>query len=373
MADRDDFSVPTKRFVALRAGYRCSFAGCSRLTVGPSEESPTSYTSVGDAAHISGAAPGGPRYLSTLSAEERSSIENAIWLCAIHARAIDGDTSTFTIEALADMKRDHEIAIATELLGIGLQTRRSDLIAIGPDTVCTGDRLEVDGSAWSFRLNHFVSGDMPALVQFIGRFEEMAAGDRYVLLNELGDGRLLSAAPTLTGTDDGYFLRCPVRQSFPRIRAQKLLRDFAIDPVTNDPYAENGRIAEVSGVAALPQKIRSCLSLLPGESPMHPRVGARLAEYFRAFRDSPWLVHLLKLEVIRQAAIPYEDLLLKRSYTLLQCVERVRSVVALSDIPSNGWLPIRVDLDVAGVGQWCCDLKILIERKSPRALGSFTP
>jgi len=99
---------------------------------------------------------------------------------------------------------------------------------------------------------------------------------------------------------------------------------------------------------------------------MHPRVGARLAEYFRAFRDSPWLGHLLKLEVIRQAAIPYEDPLLKRAYTLLQCVERVRSVVALADMPSNGWLPVHVDLDVTGLGQWGCDLRILVEPKSPR-------
>jgi hypothetical protein len=78
---------------------------------------------------------------------------------------------------------------------------------------------------------------------------------------------------------------------------------------------------------------------------MHPSVGARLDEYFGAFRDSPWLGHLLKLEMARHAAIPYDDPLLKRAYTLLQCVERVRRVIALADMPSKGWLPVRVDLE----------------------------
>lgn len=177
----------------------------------------------------------------------------------------------------------------------------------------------------------------------------------------------MNAPPTLTRTEDGNLLRCPVRSSFPRTRAQELPRDFAISSSTNDLYALNGRFVEVSGVAALPQRIRSCLSLQPGESPVHPRVGAKLSGYFSAFRDSPWLGELLKLEVVRHAAIPYDDPLLKRAYTHLQCVERVHSVVALADAPSNGWLPLRVDLDVMGIGRWGCDIPILVEPRCPNS------
>jgi hypothetical protein len=364
MSDRDDFSAQTKRFVALRAGYRCSFADCSQLTVGPSDESPTSYTSIGEAAHISGAAPGGPRYVSTMSAEERAGIDNAIWLCVQHARVIDRDTHTFTLEVLQAMKRAHEAALADEIRGTSLRTGQYDLIAVGPDAVCTGELLGVDSLAWSVRLRNFVVGDMHSLVSFIGRFDSLALDEKYILMNELGDGRLLSAPPTLGRTQDGYVLRCPVQPSFPRTKAQDLPRDFAISPSTNDLYTVSGRIVEVSGVAALPQRIRSCLSLQPGESPMHPRAGARLSEYFSAFRDSAWLGHLLKLEVVRHAAVPYNDSLLNRAYTLLQCIERVDSVTALADTPSNGWLPVRVDLDVMGIGRWTCDIPILVEPRS---------
>jgi hypothetical protein len=364
MADRDDFSAPTKRFVALRAGYRCSFTDCPQITVGPNDESPTGHTNIGEAAHISGAAPGGPRYLSTMSPEERSSIGNAIWLCVKHARVIDREPYTFTIEVLQAMKQAHEAAMAHEIRGTSLQTRQYDLISVGPDAVFTGDLLGVDSATWSVRLRNFVAGDLHSLVTFIGHFQSQALNERYVLLNELGDGRILAAPPILSKTADGYALRCPVSPSFPRIRAQNLPRDFATSPDTDDLYAVNGLIAEVSGLAALPQKIRSCLSLLPGESPMHPRVGAKLVEYFRAFQDSPWLGHLLQLEMVRHAAIPYDDPFLKRAYTLLQCVERVHSVVALADPPRNGWLPVRVDLDVMGVGRWSSDIALLVEPSS---------
>lgn len=370
MSDRDDFSAQTKRFVALRAGYRCSFTDCPQLTVGPSDDSPTSYTSIGEAAHISGASTGGPRYLSTMSPEERSSIDNAIWLCAKHARVIDRDTHTFTVEKLRAMKRVHEAAITHEIIGTPLRTRHFELIAIGPDAVCTGELLGVDSMAWSVRLRNFVCGDMHSLVDFISGFNFLAPDEKYILLNELGDGRLLSSPPTLDRTEDGYVLQCLVHSSFPRINAQDLPREFAISPSTNDQYAVNGRIAEVSGLAALPQRIRSCLSLLPGESPMHPRIGARLAEYFSAFQESPWLAHLLKLEVVRHAAIPYDDPILKKTYTLLQCVERVHGIAALTDTPSRGWLPLRVDLDVAGVGRWASDIPVLVQ---PRSFKSAKP
>jgi hypothetical protein len=73
--------------------------------------------------------------------------------------------------------------------------------------------------------------------------------------------------------------------------------------------------------------------MLRGESPFHPDFGARLAQYFDAFRASPWLGHFLKLDVIRQAAIPYTDEVMQRQYTPLQCVDRVWGVEVLADSP----------------------------------------
>jgi hypothetical protein len=105
---RDDFTLVTKRAVALRAGYHCSFTGCGQLTVGPSDESAMAVAGIGVAAHICAAAAGGRRYDPVMSAEERSHIDNAIWLCSNHATLIDRDAALYTADSLRAMKRTHE-------------------------------------------------------------------------------------------------------------------------------------------------------------------------------------------------------------------------------------------------------------------------
>jgi hypothetical protein len=101
-----------------------------------------------------------------------------------------------------------------------------------------------------------------------------------------------------------------------------------------------------------------------GESPFHLDYGVRFAEYFDAFNDSPWLGHLLKLEVIRQSAIPYHDDVMCKQYTPLQCVERVRNIEVLAEATDNERLPIRIDFDVNGVGRWQSDLTICLPSAS---------
>lgn len=123
---------------------------------------------------------------------------------------------------------------------------------------------------------------------------------------------------------------------------------------------QKGTWATVSGLEALPQQVKTCLSHQKGESLFHRDFGTRFAEYYRLLSDSPWFEHFLKLEVIRQAAIPYVDPVMKRQYTPLQCVDRVFEIKILADAPTNNWLPIRVDLDVKGVGRWQHDLSICV-------------
>lgn len=57
--NRDDFSNNTKSALAARANYRCSYPDCNNITCGPSNESSTAINSIGVAAHIYAAAPGG--------------------------------------------------------------------------------------------------------------------------------------------------------------------------------------------------------------------------------------------------------------------------------------------------------------------------
>ncbi len=76
--NRDDFSSVIKDVLAKRVGYLCS--NCRQPTVGANEV-PNKATSIGIAAHITAAAPDGPRFNADLQAEERRDIGNGIWLC----------------------------------------------------------------------------------------------------------------------------------------------------------------------------------------------------------------------------------------------------------------------------------------------------
>jgi len=105
-SNRDHFSNTTKTALAKRAGFTCSI--CKAGTVGLSNESPYSVSCIGVAAHITAAAPSGARYDASMDKSERVSITNAIWLCSNHAALIDRDSSTWTIEKLQQIKKEHE-------------------------------------------------------------------------------------------------------------------------------------------------------------------------------------------------------------------------------------------------------------------------
>lgn len=105
---RDDFSEETKRKLACRVGYICSFPGCNAFTVGASMDKKDKVSMVGVAAHICAAAPGGPRYNEKMTKEERKSINNGIWMCQTHSKLIDTDENTYSVELLHKWKEDAE-------------------------------------------------------------------------------------------------------------------------------------------------------------------------------------------------------------------------------------------------------------------------
>ena len=99
MPPRDSFAASTKRAISNRVGHLCSHPDCGVPTKGPATN-PARTINVGDAAHITAASPGGPRYDSSLTREERASPENGIWLCRIHAKLVDDDEEEYTVEKL---------------------------------------------------------------------------------------------------------------------------------------------------------------------------------------------------------------------------------------------------------------------------------
>lgn len=105
---RDDFSVQVKEVLAKRVGYLCSNPRCRQLTSGPRLEG--GAINVGVAAHIKAASPSGPRFDSTMSADERKAEANGIWLCQKCGKLVDSDAPRYSVELLNQWRTEAEQA-----------------------------------------------------------------------------------------------------------------------------------------------------------------------------------------------------------------------------------------------------------------------
>jgi len=107
MPRTDDFTLETKRVLAKRVGYYCSFLGCESLTTGPSDESDNATSDTGMACHIAAASSGGSarRYNTNMTSATRKSAANGIWCCYTHGKLIDTDETRFSIKMLEDWKQ----------------------------------------------------------------------------------------------------------------------------------------------------------------------------------------------------------------------------------------------------------------------------
>jgi hypothetical protein len=113
---RDNFPAAIKKILAERENYHCSNPECRRPTSGPHIH-PAKTVNVGVAAHLTAASPGGPRFDVSLSAEQRRSAENGIWLCQKCAKLADNDPLRYTLEVLQSWKRTAETIATSELEG----------------------------------------------------------------------------------------------------------------------------------------------------------------------------------------------------------------------------------------------------------------
>src|SRR5262245_15936483 len=141
---RDEFPDRIKRIVGERAAYICTNPVCRVPTIGPHSD-PNKSLKTGEACHIRAAASGGPRYCSDQTEEERSSIENAIWLCNVCGTRIDKDAQRFPVQLLLDWKGEHDTwlmngGIVPSLPGLALQTLNGLTIPDVPSRI-TADQI----------------------------------------------------------------------------------------------------------------------------------------------------------------------------------------------------------------------------------------
>jgi hypothetical protein len=105
-------------------GFRCSNPNCRQPTSGPQVD-PTKAINIGVAAHIKAASPGGKRYDSNQSSEQRKSADNGIWLCQSCSKLIDSDETRYTVELLQTWKSQAETIALRELeLEFGEKTEK---------------------------------------------------------------------------------------------------------------------------------------------------------------------------------------------------------------------------------------------------------
>ncbi len=114
---RHEFKEATKEVLAKRVGYNCSNPSCKSATVGPGGTS-DSFVKIGIAAHITAAAPKGPRFDPNLSKADRISIENGIWLCSNCSILIDRDPISYPTSLLLKWKSDSEKEALQKIQGI---------------------------------------------------------------------------------------------------------------------------------------------------------------------------------------------------------------------------------------------------------------
>ena len=112
---RDAFNQNTKKIIAARAGFRCSFPGCNKTLVGPGKMN-NEIISIGECAHIYSAVKYGPRGNGVLSSEQLKSPENGIFLCRNHHKIIDANEGNkYTADVLSEYKNRHESRISREI------------------------------------------------------------------------------------------------------------------------------------------------------------------------------------------------------------------------------------------------------------------
>lgn len=127
---RDDFPKQTITEIAKGVGYRCSNPECARPTVG-ANAAQNGLITIGVAAHICAASPGGPRYEPAQTREGRRERDNGIWLCQNCGKLVDADAQKFTVEVLTGWKRRAQERAFRELVAPGVPASTEEALRVG--------------------------------------------------------------------------------------------------------------------------------------------------------------------------------------------------------------------------------------------------
>lgn len=342
---RDDFTSRTKSDLALRASYFCSNCKCS--TVGPSDEASNAVTMIGVAAHISAASagPGARRYDPNMTSLERSHIDNGIWLCGTCSILIDRDEQRFSTKSLLDLKRQHEESRRIHRNG---GADAEDIIAVGPLLIALGSVVRSGPEGIQVRISHFLQGTIRDLWSLTQDFKKWPRERRYVLLNELGYGGLLAEAPSIERTNQGYEVHFILEAEVPRRDASKI-KTLCADT-----------LKRLEGLEAIIPICQATLGMACGTWFADLDRGSDVSDLYWRYLGSPWFAGLVTMEMIRLSSIPSKPLHGSDATTPMACVNRINRVEIPSFELTDHRLPISVDIELEGIGNWNGTLLVFI-------------
>jgi hypothetical protein len=160
---RDDFPKLTITEIAKGVGYRCSNPDCGRPTVGANAAQDGIIT-IGVAAHIRAASPGGPRFDPAQSRETRRRTDNGIWLCQSCGKLVDADPERFTVEVLVRWKREAQDRAFRELVAPEIAGRNEEAERIG--SIVAADNKSIEGSDFDELVERLQAGAVADLAAY---------------------------------------------------------------------------------------------------------------------------------------------------------------------------------------------------------------
>lgn len=343
---RDDFSQRTRNDLALRASYFCSFCKCP--TVGPSDEKTNGVTMVGIAAHICAAAPGqgARRYDLAMSREQRSHIDNGIWLCATCSVLVDRDEERFTVNELHRIKREHESSRRLGALGT---KDEGDIIAIGPEIIAVGSIIWSAPEGTRVRLFHFLNGSGRDLWSLTRDFRTWPAERRYALFNELGFGALLAEPPTIEKAGGSYEVQFKLQEQAPRQAATTKITAMC---------RETG--GALQGLEAHIQNFESILGMAQGTWSANLASGSDLSDLYWRYKGSPWFDRLAMMEMIRLSSIPTGTKNRDGPWPPFQIVRQVNRIETKTSDLKDQILELMVEFELEAMGRWEHSLSVFI-------------
>lgn len=372
MADRnrDEFTPSTKRKLAERVAWRCSYPGCRTNTVGPHSHDETKSINNGIAAHIHGAAPQAPRYMSNMTTQDRRHISNGIWMCRDHGNLIDADFEEYSPDTLRAWKKAAERRAAESLRFPANEEfpDGSTLLQLGSRNIFHATWKTITHRKWSFLLIRPELGSLETLRDYVASLDPANDADAFVVVESQGDARRVNNISLQVSRSGHQVVEVAVQGRVPPTDPNNVGSDIKIGD-DGDLVIEGGDLAIVKGIDAAKQFIVLTLGVVKGQLPWAREVGSHASLYYGRYRDNLVLLsRLIKMEMIRLSLIPVSDGIAGEDpKPSLHFVKRFLNVVISSAELSGGMLSVSVRLEWGNGEYWSGNVPIYISQSSQTA------